>query len=325
MSFDYAKTTTKAGVNSEYGFGHPSFKMDRDFLPERLEGDALFHQCLDVCQFVNLARDEVPLDSDKAKRTLQDFIAFDGEFLTNAMRAFGIKTARDGAFFVRMDKPKDAFNVMDDYLAANKKAGGLGLKPKHKFQKHSDKNFVDGEQLVWDEIAARAVRFALKQAFAFKWERNLLRPEEMAHRVLKGELEAPEWFEKELRQEVYVNAVESDMRSFTVYEEGSPDHTSDPAGHGAVFGASYVLAVLKYGLLGNSKVHNEVAQSYLSLAHLRSAAGVHYKTDNLNGFRIGAVAMIENIGDLLRNAGVGLPDVTALEAYAKEISLDWVK
>jgi len=312
---DFAKATKLTGVNGGLALSHPDVFMRRDAIPA-FDTEAAWYQCLEVAQTVRLARGDKYLDD--CNDELRNFIALGDSFQTDALAAVGVHTVRDGALFVQMDNPWDLFMQLDEYLMGR-------TDPVFDFKPANGINFINGATNFWAEVGVCAMRVALNQAFGFKWEQMIARPEERVAAVLAGKLAAPDWFERELRQEVFVDAVLSDPRKFTIYDEGCPLHPSYPAGHGAAAGATYALLTLKYGLNKKSKLHDDIGQTCLSFAHCRTLAGVHYAQDNLQGFRLGVMTIKQGIVDLLKTARLPESDIAEVAEASRDIPLEWVK
>ena len=138
-------------------------------------------------------------------------------------------------------------------------------------------------------------------AFACKWHEGRARPEEAVWAIKQGKLTgAP----ARLREKIERLDLKS-PESFTAYPEGAPRHPSWPAMHSAASISSMVLGVL-FDLTPDQLI--EARNLDYAVATFRTAAGVHFETDNLAGLEIGQQAMEKWLPDFLAQYAGADPD-----------------
>ena len=153
-------------------------------------------------------------------------------------------------------------------------------------------------------------------AFACKWHAGRARPEEAVWAIHQGELAG---VPPELKAKI--DALElTSAEGFTAYPEGCPRHPSWPAMHSAASISSMVLAVL----LDLDEAQLREAQNLdYAVATFRTAAGVHFETDNLAGLEIGQRAIEAWLPDFLAQCAGADPEV--VRAKIERVRHDWSK
>ena len=149
-------------------------------------------------------------------------------------------------------------------------------------------------------------------AFACKWSEGRARPESVAWAVHTGELEAPAHIKEKIAQ---MNLTKPE--DFTAYKEGCPNHPSWPAMHSAASSASLYMAVLMD--LSPEQMAEAKRLDY-SVATFRSAAGVHYDTDNRAGLALGQEVIAKQLPEYLEQFGA---DPDKVRAKIDRLRHDW--
>lgn len=151
-------------------------------------------------------------------------------------------------------------------------------------------------------------------AFACKWHEGRARPEEAIWAIRTGALEgAP----VDMQDKVKSLGLKS-AESFTAYPEGSPKHPSWPAMHSAASISSMVLAVL---LDLSPEQLTESRNMDYAVSTFRTAAGVHFESDNLAGLKIGQMAIEAWLPDFLAEYAGADPE--QVKAKIEQIKYDW--
>jgi hypothetical protein len=175
----------------------------------------------------------------------------------------------------------------------------------------SQADFVNGPVLL-----ARTIGWAVSEvspsAFACKWSEGRARPESVAWAVHSGELEAPQHIKDKIAQ---MNLTKAE--DFTAYAEGCPRHPSWPAMHSAASSSALYMAVVMD--LSPEQIAEAKRMDY-AVATFRSAAGVHYDTDNRAGLALGQEVVAKQLPDFLAQYGA---DPDAVRAKIEKVRHDW--
>lgn len=308
--------TRETGVN-----GDLSFKSKKVFIKDsdvpKFDEHMAWSELVDVCALVHDAKEQT--QSEKTDAILDNLTVFGDTFFTKAMaEALFISDLHTGALAVQMDDPIDLWIALDRYVRKE-------VKPVLHFQPETGINFIQGAGNMWDALAMPAIQMGLNQAFAVKWSRLVARPQEVIAASLADEKIAPSLFRASIRGLVDEDAVLKDPRKFTIYDEGCPLHSAYISGHSNYSGVVYALLCLKYGLQENRNMHNEMAQTLLSFAHCRSAAGVHYFQDSIEGFKLGVLAVQRGLVDLAISLGLDDEYVSQIAQSVENLTTEWVK
>lgn len=165
-------------------------------------------------------------------------------------------------------------------------------------------------------LLSRTIGWAVSEvspsAFACKWSEGRARPESVAWAVHTGELDAPQ----EIKDKIAALKL-TKPEDFTAYKEGSPRHPSWPAMHSAASSASLYMAVLMD--LSPEQIA-EAQKMDFAVATFRSAAGVHYDTDNRAGLALGQEVIARQLPDYLAQFGA---DPDAVRAKIEKVRHDW--
>ncbi|MEO6075785.1 MAG: vanadium-dependent haloperoxidase [Dokdonella sp.] len=184
------------------------------------------------------------------------------------------------------------------------------------------------------DMVSRAGISALKAAWFQKWcMHRRLRPEVMAgrvHNVKTGNADYP--IHQKLLESTSLSRLFSDNGSYLLpiaYPEGSPTHPAYPAGHATIAGACVTILkaffkpdfVLPGPVIPTADgtalgpyfgpaltINNELNKLAANIAIGRDTAGVHWRSDGVEGMRLGekvAIAMLENYKDTYNEAFAG--------------------
>merc|ERR1712127_53576 len=180
----------------------------------------------------------------------------------------------------------------------------------HRPECGSGVEFVNGP-VALGGLIGWAVATVSPAAFAVKWQVGLARPEEVAHSIRSGELEADDEIT------ALVDSLDfSDASSFTAYRgAGSPVHPSYPAMHSAASSMSTWADVV-----GNltAQQRDEVRLMDFSVAYYRTLAGVHYPMDNRAGLALGQYLMRKHLpGHLAKLYSCDKASAKAIKSYVK--------
>lgn len=175
------------------------------------------------------------------------------------------------------------------------------------------------------DLVARVANPALKAAWCQKWlEHRRLRPEAFAGRVHNHVTRAAEYpLHPELLRSPSLNAVFQIRGTYLLpmaYPEGAPAHPSYPAGHAAIAGASATIlkaffredAIIPDPVVASPDglmllpydgpaltVGGELNKLAANIALARDTAGVHYRSDGVQGLRLGEAVAISVLEDLI--------------------------
>jgi membrane-associated phospholipid phosphatase len=170
-------------------------------------------------------------------------------------------------------------------------------------------NCMIADTLTW------AIAQVGKINFGLKWHVGYPRPEEVAFMIATDKItQGP--------PATLVNEIKSFNISFatnfTAYPEGSPRHPSWPAMHSAASAVSLWLpAVLK---LTPEQLCQVKLLDY-AISYARTVAGVHYKTDNLAGLKLGQEIIARLLPKYL-NETYG-SSITRVTAKVESLRFDW--
>ncbi len=175
------------------------------------------------------------------------------------------------------------------------------------------------------DMVVRAANYALRAAWFQKWAVHMrLRPEVYAARVHQVVARVKNYpvHPEVLRSDALTRLVARTGSALLPlsYPEGSPAHPAYPSGHATIAGACVTMlkaffnedflvpspsAVAGDGLsllpyAGNLRVGDELNKLASNVAIGRNAAGVHYRSDAMDGLRLGEDVAIEILRDTLR-------------------------
>lgn len=213
-------------------------------------------------------------------------------------RNYRVRNAAQGAGLVRADFPTDIITGLAKYLY------GKGVKQRELLAKTPYSKFTDN-QVMLGHLIGWAVHTVSPNAFAAKWYFGQPRPEEVIGAWAREEIEAPIHIDQQLRQLVNIDQVLSDQRKFTMYPEGSPNHPSMPAMHGAAGGIA-ILFGLFFEL--DELMLDQVRRTAANIAFFRNFAGVHYRTDSVAGLNLGEVVLQKALPAKLAEYGADIEE-----------------
>jgi hypothetical protein len=184
------------------------------------------------------------------------------------------------------------------------------------------------------EFAARAARVALEAAWCQKWlVHRRLRPEEFGGRIhnhLTGAAHYP--INSEILNSAAISRIFSKFGSYLLplaYPEGCPPHTSYPAGHAAIAGAGITVLkaffnesfVIPSPVVASSdglsllpytgsplSVGGELNNLVANVAIGRDSAGVHWRSDGIEGLNLGeavATGLLQDYGSTYNESFAG--------------------
>jgi len=147
-----------------------------------------------------------------------------------------------------------------------------------------------------------AVRVVGQCNFSLKWEEGRARPEEVAWKIYKDNLDVPQEY-REKDEDPIEDSIDfiygskpKDATDFTAYEVGSPKHPSWPAMHSAASASAFWLSIV---LDKKDKAYDdricEARMLDYSVSYARTVAGVHYRDDNIAGLMIGQEILAETL------------------------------
>jgi len=171
-----------------------------------------------------------------------------------------------------------------------------------------------------------AIRAVGECNFVLKWEVGRARPEEVAYKVVNGEIskvpkKTRELLKKMNLEELLEKKEVNDARAataFTAYDEGSPTHPSWPAMHSASSAGSYWLDITQN--LSEDQLCEARMLDY-SVSYARTVAGVHYRSDNIAGLIVGQEILAQMLPSFLHE--VYGSDMKAVMDRAEQAKYDW--
>ncbi len=230
---------------------------------------------------------------------------------------------RDGIAYVHKDYPFQADENAALILAGFGAAAADDGNPYKKSKTQS--GFVSYGLPMFIDWVSRATMAALKAVWYHKWlVHRRLRPEEFGGRVHNKIVKHTDFpiSERLFRSDVlnYVHKTQGTYLLSQSYPEGCPIHPSYPAAHATIAGASITVLKALFDesfIIPNPVVPNASGESlepyngepltiggelnklagYIALS--RDCGGVHYRSDSLNGLRLGEAVAINLMGDLL--------------------------
>jgi len=175
----------------------------------------------------------------------------------------------------------------------------------------------------WD-LVARVANASLKAAWCHKWLiHRRLRPEEFAGRIHNHVTKAAQYpLHEEVLNAKVLDTVVQTYGSYLLpmaYPEGCPTHPAYPAGHAAIAGActtvlkaffneSFVIpnpvVAIPDGLAlvpykdADLTVGGELNKLASNIALARNTAGVHWRSDGIEGLKLGEAVAIGVLTDL---------------------------
>lgn len=197
----------------------------------------------------------------------------------NNNRKYTPRTNQQYADIVHKDRPTELIQELIIWLRETQNV-------KVRKELFPQKNYKVWSDPMVEHIVGWAIETVHHTAFAHKYYYGTLRPEEYAFEWASGRISSKydRLYEKRINKE----AVLEDMRSFTLYPEGSPNHPSLGAMHSAVAALPLILAVL-FKLNKFQKEQCKLTGRFI--ADCRTIARVHYIQDNDYGLDLGETAI----------------------------------
>lgn len=234
-----------------------------------------------------------------------------------------LRTGRDLGEYVHVDFTYQAF--LNAALILNK-LGKAALNPTNPYQQSANQGgFVTFGAADMLSMVSGIACTALKAAWAQKWLfHRQLRPEEFGGRVhqqQRGQASYP--LHSTLFAAAAVERIHSRFGSYLLpiaYPEGAPCHPAYPAGHATIAGACVTLlkacyneafvlpnpqvptpdglALATYRGSAELTVGGELNKLAANIAFGRNAAGVHWRSDAIQGLLLGEALAISVLADL---------------------------
>eukprot|EP00549_Striatella_unipunctata_P022566 CAMPEP_0118700996 /NCGR_PEP_ID=MMETSP0800-20121206/16954_1 /TAXON_ID=210618 ORGANISM="Striatella unipunctata, Strain CCMP2910" /NCGR_SAMPLE_ID=MMETSP0800 /ASSEMBLY_ACC=CAM_ASM_000638 /LENGTH=568 /DNA_ID=CAMNT_0006601765 /DNA_START=65 /DNA_END=1771 /DNA_ORIENTATION=- len=131
--------------------------------------------------------------------------------------------------------------------------------------------------------------------FGAKWHGGRARPEEIAWLIAQDELTEDDGVPIDIIDDIKQFEL-SKATDFTGYAEGCPPHPSWPAMHSAASSSSFLLSVI-LELTEEQSCQVKLVDYGVSFA--RTVAGVHYRSDNIDGLNMGQEVLAGYLGEHL--------------------------
>ena len=223
---------------------------------------------------------------------------------------------RDGATFCYNDLPGQPAMIAASVL--------LSLKtPSNPYNPYTNgiltnqTAFVDFGIVDLYNLIERGTRLALLACWHHKWSNMRLRPEAFGLEIHKActQKKNPYGISKELLESIILKRIAHKYGSYLLpqaYPEGCPAHPAYPGGHAVLAGCTMTIVKAFFDCTGTMKVYipssdgtklvdtntnlniNDELDKYASnIAMFRSAAGIHYRSDNVAGLEMGEDIGIE--------------------------------
>ena len=208
-----------------------------------------------------------------------------------------ISTLRDGASYVHVDEPVQAFENAIRILREMK----VSTNPGNPYLSGlpNESSFVDYGVVDIFDLVHRVSRIAALACWFHKWTLLRLRPEEYSFLLQRREDNEislsihPDWDQSDIKK--YLLEKKGNVLLSSTYPEGSPTHPSYPSGH-AVFSGTACTVVKAFfsnnttfkGIDGITyTVCQELDKLASNIASFRNAAGIHYRSDMEEGILLG--------------------------------------
>lgn len=181
------------------------------------------------------------------------------------------------------------------------------------------RGFTDGPVLL-NHLMSWAAHAVSANSFCAKWHFMAARPEEIAGAIARDEIDAPDTIKLRLFTAFDREAIIQNQRTFTMYDEGSPDHPGYNAMHAAAAsaGASIILAMMDL----DDDDRAQVVHTAYDMAHFRSTAGVHTPQDNNVGLWLGQETVQRLLAGKMAEFGIARADT---EKALSNASVQWIK
>lgn len=261
--------------------------------------EAYWPHFLDAIRFVYLAKNRISFTNKTACNDMSDykldFIDYSGGYVSEAIKKkYRVSRVDQLAELVHTDYPTDLVNDQIKWL----KGDGAKI-DKSLFSKKNHKVFTDGIVLM-SHLAGWAVHTVSPSVFAGKYLHRVARPEEVAHAIANDKMDCPEYIREALRMFTDLEAGRLNQNTFTMYEEGCPNHPENRPMHSAVAAMSLICSVMFD--CTDSQV-NETRKGAANVADGRTAAFVHTINSNRQGLHDGEEMMAKILPDWLTQFG----------------------
>lgn len=227
-----------------------------------------------------------------------------------------MQTLRDGASYCHKDFPSQPAMTCLNILLT------LGI-PRNKYNPYvngkykTSSAFVDFGIVDICNMIERVTRLAMLSCWQYKWANLRIRPEAFGiqiHQTLVDGKNPTSISENILSSEI-LRKIAYKYGSYYLpqaYPEGSPAHPSYPGGHAVLAGACITCVKAFFDCTGTIKeyvpskdgqtlietgknviINDELDKYATNIAMFRSAAGIHFRSDNIEGLLLGERIAIE--------------------------------
>lgn len=302
-----------------FAYNDPRVLIDPRELPKPIQAgeDAYWNHFVDALRFTYLAKNKVRFTNKAACNDMKDFKSdqvdySDGYVSEVIKKKHRVARVDQLSELVHTDYPTDLVNDLIKWL----KADGAKV-DKSLWNKKNHKVFTDGIVLI-AHLTGWAVHTASPTVFAGKYHKKVARPEEVAHAIVNGKMDAPEWVIDALEAYTDVEAGRANQHTFTMYEEGCPNHPENDPMHSAV-GAMAMIARVMFALTDGQT--NQSKKHAVNIADGRTAAFVHTINSNRSGLWLGEEIISKVLPDWLAQYGA---NKEAVIEKIKQSRTNWI-
>ena len=227
-----------------------------------------------------------------------------------------VMTLRDGASYCYNDFPGQPAATAAMILLSLKTPFG-SYNPYANGTLVKESAFVDFGIVDLFNLIERGTRLALLACWQHKWSNLRLRPEAFGFQVHKAltSKENPCGISRELLESPILKRISHKYGSYYLpqaYPEGSPAHPAYPGGHAVLAGCTITIVKAFFDCTGQMKgfvpssdgtklidvqidlnINDELDKYATNIAMFRSAAGIHYRSDNSAGLELGETIALE--------------------------------
>jgi hypothetical protein len=283
--------------------------------PTYTDSSDFWNELCDVSKLVYLGKNNIKVGKTKdviKRDSISSIVDLESDFCSRTLQKYyNVKTYNDGAQLVRADHPLHILSSLTENLLKSN-ARMRNILPSVNFNRFTDSVVLSAHIIGW------AVHTVSPSAFACKWYYGRPRPEEVIYSWANGGITPPSNVENILETFVDKDSVRSNMHSYTLYNEGCPNHPAYPAMHGAAAGAGLLLPVI-FDLFEAEE--EEVRRTVLNIALFRDVAGVHYETDSLMGISLGEQVLEQKLPGFLESYGANRSEI---ESLIQEKKRTWI-
>lgn len=279
-------------IESPTFFGDPRVSILPEDVPTptyEKDGDAYWLELAEVAMKVNAAKKKQrSFNKSWLPKSMRESNKFISETFEKKVK---VRNFYDGAQAVRADWPDYIISQLIITLFEK----GATIKCLFEGQENHIR-FTNGVVLL-SNIINQAIYKVSPNAFAIKWHYGRQRPSEAAGRWARGETEISRGADMVLENLINRKNVIANQNNFSIYTH--PGHCSYIAMHGAAAGTAVLLPCLLDNL--NEDLINEIKLTTWGLGAFRDFAGVHYRSDTIEGIRLGEKIISENLYQILHD------------------------